>query len=161
MCISMPSVTDGLWLVPVRMSGWLISPESCSWESVWRAWLVSRAYSWGFSRSSEDLSWIWGILPSWVLFSIKKILKITFFYCVGLKTNIIQDGLYSLLLIFAEIKTFSHAPCRYKSQCPLYPVEKFAMPVLEVLQGTDNACDWHSQGPHRKGCFPDIMMLKR
>ena len=45
------------------------------------------------------------VMPSWVPFSIRKKLKIISYYCVGIKTHIIQAGLYSFLFSWFSCKS--------------------------------------------------------
>ena len=51
-------------------------------------------------------------LPSWVLLFIIRIITFIFYGCIGLKTNVIQARLYSLLLILTELKILLWDPKR-------------------------------------------------
>lgn len=89
------------------------------------------------------------IMPLRAAFSIRKKLRVLCYYCIVLRTNTLQSGLYPFffLLISIEIITFPGLPKVFWAvdSVPIVTYgNKLATPILEVIQGKGKACGWHS-----------------
>ena len=84
-------------------------------------------------------------MPLRAPFSIRKKLRVIFYYCIVIRTNVIQSGLYPFfffLLISIEVITFPGLPKVFWAvdSVPIVTYgNKLATPIPEVIQGKGKA----------------------